>query len=51
MTGTAATINAPVDGSWMQSAVGTWAHALNGADRVWEVVTELPAIAVPRAGI
>ncbi|MFF5968273.1 hypothetical protein ACFY64_32025 [Streptomyces collinus] len=51
MTGTAATLTPPVDGSWMQSAVGTWAHALNSADRVWEVVTEQPAITVPRAGI
>ncbi|MFI7467428.1 hypothetical protein [Nonomuraea sp. NPDC049646] len=50
MTGTASTVNAPVDGAWMQSAVTAWNHALIGADRVWEVITELPAITVPRAG-
>lgn len=40
-----------VDGSWMQTGTMTFSHALDGADRVWEVVTPVPALTVPRSGV
>jgi hypothetical protein len=51
VTGTAATLSSPVDGSWAQTPVVTFSRSLTGADRVWEVVTESPAITIPRAGV
>lgn len=50
MTGTASSLNL-VDGSWMQNPTLTFNHPLTGADRVWEKVSEVPALTVPRAGI
>ncbi|MDP4501063.1 hypothetical protein [Nonomuraea turcica] len=39
------------DGSWAQNATLTFTHVLDGADRVYEQVTEVPAITIPRAGV
>lgn len=40
-----------VDSSWAQNATLTFSHALTGADRTWEEVTEVPTLAIPRPGI
>lgn len=40
-----------IDGSWTQSGILTFGHALEGTDRVWEPVTEAPALTVPRSGV
>jgi hypothetical protein len=50
MTGTASSLNR-VDGAWAQTAALAFTHPLDGADRVWEVVTALPAVTIPRAGV
>ncbi|KUN32545.1 hypothetical protein AQJ11_03185 [Streptomyces corchorusii] len=39
------------DGSWAQNATLQFSHALDGADRVYEQVTEVPALTIPRAGV
>ncbi|MFF5668800.1 hypothetical protein ACFY8S_01465 [Streptomyces hygroscopicus] len=39
-----------VDASWAQNSTLTFAHALNGADRVYEQITEIPPLTIPRAG-
>lgn len=39
-----------VDASWAQNATLTFSHAMNGADRTWERVTEVPTLTIPRAG-
>jgi hypothetical protein len=40
-----------VDGAWAQNGTLTFSRALAGADRVWEVIGEAPALTIPRAGI
>lgn len=40
-----------IDGSWAQTPTLTFGHALDGTDRVWEVVTAVPTLTVPRAGV
>jgi hypothetical protein len=50
MSGTAASLNR-VDGAWAQTPVLTFSRALAGADRAWEVITEVPAVTIPRAGV
>ncbi|MET9462427.1 hypothetical protein ABZY05_46770 [Streptomyces canus] len=40
-----------VDASWAQNATLNFSHALNGADRVYEQITEVPALTIPRAGV
>ncbi|MGW2951502.1 hypothetical protein [Streptomyces eurythermus] len=40
-----------VDASWAQNATLTFSHSLTGADRVWERVTEVPTLTIPRAGV
>lgn len=49
MTGTSAALNR-VDGAWVQNASLTFNHALTGADRLWEKVSEVPALTIPRSG-
>jgi hypothetical protein len=39
------------DGSWAQNSTLTFSHALDGADRVYEQVTAVPALMIPRAGV
>lgn len=39
------------DGSWAQNSTLTFSHVLDGADRVYEQVTEVPALTIPRAGV
>ncbi|WP_413808119.1 hypothetical protein [Streptomyces sp. OE57] len=39
------------DGSWAQNSTLTFTHALDGADRVYEQVTEIPDLTIPRAGV
>ncbi|MFF6801140.1 hypothetical protein [Streptomyces sp. NPDC012616] len=50
MTGTAASLNR-VDGAWAQTDPIDFLHSLTGASRAWEVVTELPTLTIPRAGV
>ncbi|MEU2264930.1 hypothetical protein ABZ568_00450 [Streptomyces olindensis] len=50
MTGTAAGLNR-VDGAWVQTGTLTFNRPLDGADRAWEVVTEVPAVTITRAGV
>ncbi|MER6557886.1 hypothetical protein ABT300_08985 [Streptomyces sp. NPDC001027] len=50
MTGTAASLNR-VDGAWVQSGTLDFLRSLTGANRAWEVVTEVPALTIPRAGV
>jgi hypothetical protein len=50
MTGTAASLNR-VDGAWAQTVPVDFLHSLTGASRAWEVVTELPTLTIPRAGV
>jgi hypothetical protein len=40
-----------VDGAWAQTPPIDFLHSLTGASRAWEVVTELPALTIPRAGV
>lgn len=40
-----------VDGAWMQTGVLTFNRALAAQNRVWEIITEAPALTIPRAGI
>ncbi|KAA9379616.1 hypothetical protein F5972_08140 [Microbispora cellulosiformans] len=40
-----------VDAAWVQNATLTFNHALTGADRVWEKVSEVPTLTIPRAGV
>lgn len=39
------------DGAWAQTDTLTFNHPLAGADRVYEQVTGVPAVTIPRAGI
>ncbi|PWI15957.1 hypothetical protein DI272_18655 [Streptomyces sp. Act143] len=50
MTGTAASLDR-VDASWAQGSTLTFAHNLTGADRVYEQITEVPPLTIPRAGV
>jgi hypothetical protein len=50
MTGTAAYLNR-VDGAWAQTPTLTFSRTLAGADRAWEIITEVPAVTIPRAGV
>ncbi|MEU0061619.1 hypothetical protein [Streptomyces sp. NPDC006334] len=50
MTGTTASLSR-VDGAWAQTGVLTFSRTLAGADRAWEVITEVPAVTIPRAGV
>lgn len=50
MTGTAASVNR-VDGAWAQTGTLTFNRPMDGADRVYEQVTEVPPVTIPRAGI
>ncbi|MFI6290024.1 hypothetical protein ACIBEJ_00475 [Nonomuraea sp. NPDC050790] len=51
MTGTNAVLRPEVDASWAQNATLTFNHTLTGADRVYEQITAVPALAIPRAGV
>lgn len=40
-----------VDASWLQNGSLAFNHALTGADRVWERVSEVPTLTIPRDGV
>ncbi|MFJ7489683.1 hypothetical protein ACIQZB_00230 [Streptomyces sp. NPDC097727] len=40
-----------VDASWAQNATLAFAHELGGPDRVFEEITEVPPLRIPRAGV
>lgn len=50
MTGTAATLNR-VDGAWAQTDTLDFVHTITAPVRTWEVLTELPPLTIPRAGV
>ncbi|MFI0827289.1 hypothetical protein ACH4Q7_22855 [Streptomyces roseolus] len=50
MAGTTAGLDR-VDASWAQNGTLAFAHPLDGADRVFEQVTAVPALTIPRAGV
>lgn len=50
MTGTAASLNR-VDGSWIQTGILTFSRDITGADRAWQIVTEVAPLTIPRAGL
>jgi len=40
-----------VDAAWVQTDTLNFAHTITGAVRAWEVVTEVPTLTIPRAGV
>lgn len=40
-----------VDAAWVQTGTLDFLHSLTGATRAWEVVTEVPTLTIPRAGV